>query len=527
MSSTANSYNETPYESHAVSNTQPDRLATLATLFGLDVMPPSRARVLEIGCAAGGNLIPLAFRYPDAKFVGIDLSERQIEEGQRDAAALGLRNLEFAKKDLMDVDAALGSFDYIIAHGIYSWIPARQREKLLAICSANLSDIGVAYVSYNTLPGWRMRGAIREMMRYHVSQFTESAQRAEQARALVGFLGAALAENTSAYAMMLREEMQVLGVFPDYHLLHEYLEDVNEPLYFHQFFECASRAGLQYLCDEEIATSVPDLLFKPEVLSTLQRISPDFVRSEQYSDFLCNRGFRRSLLVGAARSPERAFRSNRVIGLLADSHAQPGDGQVDIHSSAPAHFAGEAGGMLATSSSITKAAFAVLHSYWPEAIAFDQLYARACAALGRADTMGAAMTNPEFAMLVNDFLRAFLAGVAGLHCAPSGARNDVSECPVAFAPARYYAGRGRRKLPNARHNVVTLDDFLADLLPLLDGTRSRAALVDQLTGRLTRGNPETQQSGAILGDPEKARKFATDELPGALARLRELAFLVG
>ena len=96
---------------------------------------------------------------------------RQIEQGQRQVSALGLANIELRHYNIADVDASWGKFDYIISHGIYSWVPAPVRERLLAICRENLAPNGIAYVSYNTLPGWHMRGMIRDMMIYHAAGF--------------------------------------------------------------------------------------------------------------------------------------------------------------------------------------------------------------------------------------------------------------------------------------------------------------------------------------------------------------------
>jgi tRNA/tmRNA/rRNA uracil-C5-methylase (TrmA/RlmC/RlmD family) len=115
----------------------------------------------------GDNLVPMALGLPAARFVGVDLSPRQVEVAQRTIAALGLSNIEFREADIAAIDASWGEFDYVIAHGVYSWVPEPVRERLLALCNANLAANGVAYVSYNTNPGWRVHGMIRDMMIYH------------------------------------------------------------------------------------------------------------------------------------------------------------------------------------------------------------------------------------------------------------------------------------------------------------------------------------------------------------------------
>jgi cyclopropane fatty-acyl-phospholipid synthase-like methyltransferase len=153
----AASYDDLPYVSHPFPQTHPARLGAVARIFKLTAPDLSRARVLELGCAAGGNLIPLAARHPDAYFLGVDLSQRQIEEGQQRVAALGLSNINLRRQSLTDLWSKDGGFDYIICHGVYSWVPEQVRDAILRIARENLAPNGVAFISYNVQPGWRLR----------------------------------------------------------------------------------------------------------------------------------------------------------------------------------------------------------------------------------------------------------------------------------------------------------------------------------------------------------------------------------
>ena len=167
----SNSYDEVPYESHPFAQTHPSRLFTVGTLFGLRPTPVQRCRVLELGCAAGGNLIPMAEYLPDSEFVGLDLSARQVEDGKKLIADFGLKNLTLKHASILDVDASYGTFDYVICHGVYSWVPSSVQDKVLDICAKQLTPNGIAYISYNTYPGWHMRGMIRDMMQFHSGRF--------------------------------------------------------------------------------------------------------------------------------------------------------------------------------------------------------------------------------------------------------------------------------------------------------------------------------------------------------------------
>src|SRR5262245_14549100 len=175
-----NSYDEVPYESHPYGQTHPSRLATIATLFGLTPPPVAKCRVLELGCASGGNIVPMAELLPESWFVGVDLSGRQIADGERIVRAAGRTNVRLRHASILDVDDSYGPFDYILCHGVFSWVPDVVREKILDICSKHLTPNGVAYVSYNTYPGWHMRGMIRDMMRFHALRFDSSDLRVKQ-----------------------------------------------------------------------------------------------------------------------------------------------------------------------------------------------------------------------------------------------------------------------------------------------------------------------------------------------------------
>src|SRR5258708_24289997 len=134
---TANTYDEIPYYSFPFQESHPARLATIARLFGLTPPDPHTARVLELGCSSGGNLLPMAELYPEGKFLGIDLSERQIALGQEALAALKFPNLELRRASILDVDASWGQFDYVLCHGVYSWVLDAVQDKILSVCKAN------------------------------------------------------------------------------------------------------------------------------------------------------------------------------------------------------------------------------------------------------------------------------------------------------------------------------------------------------------------------------------------------------
>jgi methyltransferase-like protein/SAM-dependent methyltransferase len=521
MAQSSSSYDDVPYESYAYPQTATGRLAVLAHLFSLTPVLPSRARVLEIGCAAGGNLIPLAARYPDSTCVGIDLSRRQIEDGRKDIAAMGLTNIELQEKNLMDVDASFGTFDYIIAHGVYSWIPAPARAKLLAICKANLSENGIAYVSYNTLPGWRMRGAIRDMMRFHAMGVADPKQRAGQARALISFLQTSQVQQSSAFAVMLKEEWEMVSKFSDNYLLHDHMEEENEPVYFYEFQRQAAMAGLGYLCDEEFARSIPELSFSPEVAATIRRISHDLLGIEQYTDFLLNRVFRQSLLVRSGQTLNRTIDSKVLPGYFIAANAHPVNPQADIASGLPEQYKTLFGLEMRVPNTIAKAAFAVLAKCWPEALPFEELYQRACALLGRDPK-----DRADAKLLAEDLLRTIAGRVVAVFLEPPPVKHALAERPLAFAPARHCATQGNKLVPNLVHETIRVDDFTACLLSLLDGTRDEKAMIEGMVDLVAQKKLQVQENNAVVTDPARMRVMFAESMPPVLQSLNDRYFLV-
>ena len=495
------SYEELPYPNFSFPHTYPERLATIGLLFGLASPPVDRCRVLELGCAAGGNLIPMAVTLPHSEFVGIDFSATAINRGVADIAALALTNVRLFPMDIREFGDAFGTFDYIIAHGVYSWVPADVRESMLAICAQRLAPNGIAYVSYNTFPGWHARGAVRDAMRYHTRQFTDARTKVQQARAMLDFLAQSLDGTSSPYSGMLLAEAQGIRQQPDAYIYHDHLEQVNEPVYFHEFVAHAARHGLRYLAEAEFGTMLGGEL-SPQVGQMLAKIAPDLLRREQFLDFLRNQTFRRTLLTHDSATLTRKVSPERIFGLRVSTYAQPVNPSPDEASSAPETFRTTMGGALTTGVSLTKAAMMVLVQHSPKAIGFEELCGLAQSRLGAPHSAGIDDRNA----LASGLLQAYSAGVVGLHSTPSPFIIDPGAQPEVSALARLQAGRSTQ-VTNLRHEWITLDDDARRLLALLNGGRSR-------------------QEIASLVWPDVSAQAALEKLPPVLSRLAHQAFLI-
>jgi SAM-dependent methyltransferase len=254
----SDSYDRVRYKSLPLAQTHPDRLATIATLFGMTVAPPAECRILELGCGDGGNLIPMALGLPGSSFTGIDLAAQAIEQGRAVANALGLKNITLLPLDLMDAGAELGEFDYVIAHGVYSWVPENIRERLLDVCRANLAPRGVAYVSYNAYPGFHRREMFREMMLYNVDGVEDPADRVRRAIEFVEWLNQFRTESPLTRAL-LAEELHHLSENDWWYVYHDDLAQTNHAEYFHEFVARARDHRLDYLGEADFLEMQGDI----------------------------------------------------------------------------------------------------------------------------------------------------------------------------------------------------------------------------------------------------------------------------
>ena len=300
-------YDTVPYDSHPFPQSAMEHLEALAFLFGLDVPPPATARVLELGCAAGGNLIPFAARHPQARAVGVDLSTVQVAQGMAAIARAGLSNIELRAFNLADIDASFGQFDYIVCHGVYSWVPAPVQEAILRICAENLAPDGVAYVSYNVYPGWKAREIVRDAMILRGGPRDSPDEKLSYARGMLDFLEQS-ARADSVLKKTLEEAMPIVRNANSSYLLHEFLEPCNAPCYFKEFVARAEAHGLAYLAEAEPSTMFVQNYGAQVRDPLLRECGGSQVMMEQYLDFLVNRSFRQSLLVRQERASQIRYR---------------------------------------------------------------------------------------------------------------------------------------------------------------------------------------------------------------------------
>lgn len=512
MTDHAADYDDLPYPGQAYLESHPDCLATVATLFGLTPPPVDHCRVLELGCGDGANLIPMAAGLPGARFVGVDRSARQVAAGRAMIAALGLSNVTLYCLDLRAVPADWGEFDYIIAHGVYSWVSPAVQEALFAVCRRHLAPDGVAYVSFNALPGWRLYSIVRDFLRFHTRTCAGLRARATEALRLLERLAATVPEPTDPYANLLyyiagqiEAELAPLEEARVAYVGHDLVADINEALYLDEFLERAARHDLHYLAPADFPAGGLAAASPAVVAAVAPPAGPAAVQ-QQYADFLTGCAFHRALLSHHAGAAERAVRPERLERLWLASPARPASaGQ------SPVEFTTDDGATVAPADPVIQAALRHLSERWPQA----EPFARLCqAAAASASGLAAAL------------LRLFLdqPGVVRLHAHAPRVAAAPGERPVASPVARYLASASRR-VPNLYHQMIELDDWLRAVLGLLDGRRDRAALLAALAEQVAAGRLEPP---AGANRPARAAPaLLAERLPPTLAWLARAALLTG
>ncbi len=455
-------YDAMPYPGVAYAFAHPDRLAVLAQLHGLQPAPVAGARVLELGVGDGGNLLPIAASLPGAECVGVDRSRRAIQDATRLTQRLELANVTLFQAEFQAFLAPeappLGTFDYVIAHGLLAWIPPAAQAQLFALIGRVLRPDGVAVVSYHALPGYHDMAPLRALMAFHTEPVADPALRIKQARDIVRWhvdrqtrlFGPA---RGTVYAHLLAE----IDALPDAVLLHDLLAPDVHALYFEDALALAAREGLRWLGNAR--PNEPRIASLPPSLREMVRGVPSPERQQQYLDFLFHTRFRATAFCRASRAPTRAADPATFLALHAASRVAPRP--FDAPGS-PWVLAGDDGEIV-----LSEAAAEVLSVLAPSTPAAKPVSTWRAEASHLGDTT-------------------FIAGLAELHfagaieltSAPPAVASSVPERPQTGPLQRAQGEAQRGSATSLWHREVGLDPAELALLARLDGTRTAAEIAE-------------------------------------------------
>jgi len=481
-------YDLVRYPSCPIPETHPASLSVLAALYGLSFVPYRKCRVLEIGCGEGVNLMSMAVAAPESDFVGIDLAETAIALGRETAAAAGLANVTLQARDLLETGPDLGQFDYIIGHGLYSWVPEPVRAAVMALIGRSLGPDGLAYLGYKTYPGARLNNVLRDLLLEATRGLVEPREKLDAALAALRYQIDLWSEADPFQHAMILEARYTLTRPPQV-LFHDLLGEVYEPQLLGAVVAAARAEGLDYLCDAGADLNAESLRPTERYAAVRSIAGGDFARFEQLTDFTETRRFRRSVFCRAGRLIDRRAVPERSRGLYASSPIELSGRDAD----GPDGFVLRAsnGAELSTRDPALADFLVSLGRAYPASLPLDDV-----------------ALNPELAEVL---LHLFLSGMVTLSTAPSACASTAGERPVASPLVRAQARRGEADLATLRHTTVHMADPEARaFLTLLDGTRTHGELVCALV----------EQAGMTI-------EAATARLPEALAKMARLGFMMG
>ena len=517
------SYDDIPYPSHPFEATHPDHIYSMAKLFSLEPTLPDDASILELGCAGGGNIIPLAVQMPNARVVGVDLSAKQIADGQATIDKLGIKNITLHAQDLQNVDESFGEFDYILCHGVFSWVPPAAQNRILEISKERLTANGVAYVSYNAYPGWFMRGMIRQMMLHHIANISDPATKIKQARALLSFIVDSTEGQDTPYAKILKGELDLLGKHPDSYLFHEHLEENNRPMFFYEFMEMASKNELQFLGESSLASMITSNL-PAKAAEALTKLTNDVHHRSQYTDFVTNRMFRQSLLCRKDAKPNRNIDASRLEKAHFGGAFQVEDPtQLDnLSPEVEVAFKCSNGRRLQAKNPALKALLFTLSEACPATLTSAEICKRIEKRLSELLVVGEREQMSTANIVSTNLLQMLVRGDIEFRFVADRFASEIGEHPTTSPLTRLQAAAGQ-PLTTQRHGMINIDPLTRLIMQSVDGSKSKADLVQHVADLARDGKLNISVKGEQPVDMGAVHRATIDKI---LEQLRKAALLV-
>ncbi len=520
-----NTYDEIPYNSYPFYFTCPDYLRTIGILFGMEPPVPETARILELGCASANNLLNFAETYPNSYSLGVDLSQVEIAHGQKVIAELGLTNIQLKHLSITDIDESFGKFDYIISHGVLSWVPVNVQEKIFEISKKLLTPNGIAFISYNTLPAWNMVKTVREMMMFHASIFPSAVDKLNQAKLFLKFINEALEGSQDPYTKFLREETEHISKQEDPYILHEYVEGENHPMYFYQFMNKANSYKLNYL--GEAFYSLMHIGNLPDKAAVKLQEIKNLDTLEQYKDFVNHTRFRNTLLCHDNIVLNRTIETDAISKFYSVCTILPEFKEQDVDIANPAelikfYFNGSRQVYISTASPRIKAVFYVYFENIGNPLTTNQLFKLAAQKIPGAEQDFAA----EFLQYSN---RLIFNGYLNLFATKPNSVFTISQKPRASKLAQYQAKSASLNkiwVTNQINALVPLQIAEKYVMELLTGEMDILALKEKIFEKLVIKELVVQEDGNNITDKKRLQDIADKCVDEVLEKFRTNYLLV-
>jgi len=443
MSPAPTSYDEIAYPSLIFWQSHPEAMAVIARLHGIDAPPVETARILHVGGGDGLDAIAMATTFPRAEVVNFDIAEAPLLRGRTWSQAAGLANVRHELIDILEAaDRLEGPFDYILAHGIYAWVPEQVRAAVMPMIARLLSPKGIAFVSYDALPGGYTRTALHEMLKQRVRHLEAPSERLATARSLLREF-AVPREGDQPITVAMKKDAEAALLQSEGSFYHDILNDYYAPQSLTHVVGDAARNGLQYL-GEARGRGWEKGFLDPDHARMSEEALLDRLQAQDYAT---GRYFRSSMFIRA----EVPF--TRIA-----QHAAAQDMWVWTRATA-------------AETNVFKTDRLGLRIPDPERAAMMH---RLIASGSRMMPVAELATSPD---LLGALCHYGLEGMVELRTVEPCFVTHAGDRPIASPLAGVQAAEGEKRLVTLRHDWTTLENpALGRLLLLLDGGSDRGAL---------------------------------------------------
>jgi len=492
----------------------------LGTLRGLPLIEVEPAKILVLGLAELGELIPLASYLPEATLVGMDHSEVHLSTAREHIDALDLKNIRLVE----GLDGKLieeeGPFAYIIARGVVERRDSPPREEVLRACATALAPQGLAVFTYHALPGWQPMADLSAWIGQFIDLDAPEEEQVGNVRALASML-VGQGPDARAEREGLRSLALTIGSMDDRAVLEEIIAPAFEPLRLFEMVVAAEKEGLEYIGDAQR---------EPGQVQLLEGLSRDFAEGglnslglESLGELSLPRPFRASVF-GRAPLPDSRTRLPGLDSQMISLRLQPAKGELNLDAEAEA-FQGPFGTNIEVESRLLRAAIVRISEAYPRAVPISETLDAALKDLAEidqswADTAG----ESEFEEARGILAHLCFVGLAQLRTRSLPIASEIEPTPRVHELVRYQAKRG------AWVTTPTLMDaelgpLLRALVLCLDGERDEAGIAVELTKALERGDLGLEREGALPADPMNRQMMLRGHLMQGLNQLHQIGLL--
>ena len=248
-----------------------------------------------------------------------------VEHARRLAAEVGAGNARFHAADFATaVDLDLPPFDYVVAHGVYSWVDTRAQRALRRFVDRHLKPGGLLFVSYNAMPGRADDVPFQRLAHALGQAFAgDSVERYSAASAVIGKLADARVPAIT-WSSALRQVTDSPGSYPPAYLAHEYLVAAWQPLWATEVRAAMAEIGLTSVGSATLIENFDAFVLGQKARDLLAGFEDDDLQ-EMLRDFFISQRFRRDVFIRDGQRLDDDEQRRRLLSSTFALSCPPGE----------------------------------------------------------------------------------------------------------------------------------------------------------------------------------------------------------